>query len=440
MIGLVLLGVQIALGGWTSANYAALACGTDFPTCVGQWWPPHDFREGFVLWRGIGVDYEGGVLDGQARIAIQMAHRMMALLVTGHLLMLAIRLLRTPGLRGWGSLLGMVLLAQVGLGIANVVLSLPLQVAVAAQRRRDRAAVRAGVACWLACAHPTHEPGRALAGTAILGADQAAGGGVDRVHRDHRHVPGDRARRRLAVARRAGSAVSASGWRRRRAAAINHLLDQRIDKVMARTAAPPAGDRHAAPDAGAGLRAWCWASASMAILLLLVNAITALLTFASLIGYAIVYTGFLKRATPQNIVIGGIAGAAPPLLGWAAVTGMQNPRDWAYALLLVLIIFVWTPPHFWALAIFRRDDYARALVPMLPVTHGVEYTRWQILLYTVLLVVVTVLPWADAHERACSTSAARWCWARCSSGTRGSCWIRRTNSSRCACSSTPSST
>jgi protoheme IX farnesyltransferase len=113
---------------------------------------------------------------------------------------------------------------------------------------------------------------------------------------------------------------------------------------------------------------------------------------ASLIGYAVVYTVFLKRATPQNIVIGGIAGAAPPLLGWAAITGMARPGDWAYALLLVLIIFVWTPPHFWALAIFRREDYKRAMVPMLPVTHGVEYTRWQILLYTVLLVVVSVLP------------------------------------------------
>jgi protoheme IX farnesyltransferase len=131
-------------------------------------------------------------------------------------------------------------------------------------------------------------------------------------------------------------------------------------------------------------------AASMAILVALVNPLTAGLTFASLIGYAVVYTGFLKRATPQNIVIGGIAGAAPPALGWAAITGTLDP----HALLLVLIIFVWTPPHFWALAIFRRDDYARALVPMLPVTHGVRYTRWQILLYTVLLVAVTVLPWA----------------------------------------------
>ena len=177
------------------------------------------------------------------------------------------------------------------------------------------------------------------------------------------------------------------------AAAINHLIDQRIDKVMARTANRPLATGALQP-VQVLVFAVSLGIASMAILVLLVNPLTALLTFASLIGYAVVYTGFLKRATPQNIVIGGIAGAAPPLLGWAAVTGMQNPWDWAHALLLVLIIFVWTPPHFWALAIFRREDYARALIPMLPVTHGVTYTRWQILLYTVLLVVVTVLPWA----------------------------------------------
>ncbi len=130
-IGLALLFMQIALGGWTSANYAALACGNDFPTCLGQWWPAHDFREGFVLWRGIGVDYEGGVLDGPARVAIQLAHRGMALLVFGHLLMVAIRMIRTPGLVFWGSLLAVLLLAQVALGISNVVLGLPLWVAVA---------------------------------------------------------------------------------------------------------------------------------------------------------------------------------------------------------------------------------------------------------------------------------------------------------------------
>ena len=129
-VGLALLVVQIALGGWTSSNYAALSCGTDFPKCVGQWWPPHDFREGFVVWRGIGVDYEGGVLDGAARIAIHMTHRMMAGVVFLYIGWLAIRLMRSPGLRGFGGLLAVLLLAQVSLGIANVHFALPLKVAV----------------------------------------------------------------------------------------------------------------------------------------------------------------------------------------------------------------------------------------------------------------------------------------------------------------------
>ena len=175
------------------------------------------------------------------------------------------------------------------------------------------------------------------------------------------------------------------------AAAINHVLDQRIDALMART--------HDRPLPTGGLRtsqavifALALGLASMAILVFLVNPLCALLTFGSLIGYAIVYTGWLKRATPQNIVIGGIAGAAPPLLGWSAITGMQGENDWAYALTLVLIIYLWTPPHFWALAIFRREDYAKAMIPMMPVTYGVTYTRWQIVFYTVLLVIATLLP------------------------------------------------
>src|SRR5688572_6549090 len=173
------------------------------------------------------------------------------------------------------------------------------------------------------------------------------------------------------------------------AAAINHVLDQRIDALMARTIDRPlpTGGLTTRP---ALLFALTLGALSMAILVVFVNTLCALLTFASLIGYAFIYTGWLKRATPQNIVIGGIAGAAPPALGWSAITGTLDP----HALLLVLIIFVWTPPHFWALAIFRREDYSRAMVPMLPVTHGVVYTRWQILLYTVLLFVATLLPWA----------------------------------------------
>jgi protoheme IX farnesyltransferase len=172
------------------------------------------------------------------------------------------------------------------------------------------------------------------------------------------------------------------------AAAINHLIDQRIDKMMARTSQRPLATGTLTPTQVL-VFAVVLGTLSMTILIAFVNPLTAALTFASLIGYAVVYTAYLKRATPQNIVIGGAAGAAPPVLGWAAVTGSVHP----YALLLFLIIYVWTPPHFWALAIFRRDDYSRAQVPMLPVTHGVVYTRWHVLFYTILLVIVTVLPY-----------------------------------------------
>ena len=172
------------------------------------------------------------------------------------------------------------------------------------------------------------------------------------------------------------------------AAAINHLIDQRIDRLMARTAHRPLPTGSLTSFQVLSF-AIMLGTLSMAMLVIFVNTLTAILTFASLIGYAIVYTAFLKRATSQNIVIGGAAGAAPPLLGWVAVTGQVHP----YALLLFLIIFIWTPPHFWALAIFRVADYSRAQVPMLPVTHGVTYTRWHVLAYTILLVIVTILPY-----------------------------------------------
>jgi protoheme IX farnesyltransferase len=171
------------------------------------------------------------------------------------------------------------------------------------------------------------------------------------------------------------------------AAAFNHVLDQRIDGEMVRTRRRPLPTGHL-KQAHALAFASTLSIASMLILGLGVNVLTALLTFCSLIGYAIIYTLWLKRATPQNIVIGGAAGAAPPVLGWAAVTGGVEPS----ALLLFLIIFTWTPPHFWALAIARRDDYAKVGIPMLPVTHGVPYTRLQIVLYTILLALTTLLP------------------------------------------------
>lgn len=172
------------------------------------------------------------------------------------------------------------------------------------------------------------------------------------------------------------------------AAAINHLLDRRIDAVMARTRHRPL------PSGQLGQKqvlvfALTLGAVSMGVLVTLVNVLTAVLTFASLIAYAVVYTVWLKRATPQNIVIGGAAGAAPPVLGWTAVTGTVDP----HALLLFLIIFVWTPPHFWALAIHRKEDYAAVDIPMLPVTHGAQFTRWHIFFYTILLVIVTTMPY-----------------------------------------------
>jgi heme o synthase len=172
------------------------------------------------------------------------------------------------------------------------------------------------------------------------------------------------------------------------AAVVNHVLDARIDEKMARTRRRPLpqgklNERQALIFAG------LLCVASMLILSLLVNGLTAVLTFASLIGYAIIYTVYLKRATPQNIVIGGAAGAAPPVLGWTAVTGEIHSD----ALLLFLIIFIWTPPHFWALAIARKEDYQNAGIPMLPVTHGNAFTRQYILLYTILLVLITIMPY-----------------------------------------------
>ena len=172
------------------------------------------------------------------------------------------------------------------------------------------------------------------------------------------------------------------------AAAINHLLDRRIDARMNRTKHRPLASKKLT-----GNKVLIFALSlgflAMAILVLWVNLLTAALTFLSLIGYAIVYTVWLKRATPQNIVIGGAAGAAPPVLGWTAVTGSLDPQ----ALLLFTIIFIWTPPHFWSLAIYRKEEYALVDIPMLPVIYGEAFTRLQILLYTILLVIVTTLPY-----------------------------------------------
>ncbi len=172
------------------------------------------------------------------------------------------------------------------------------------------------------------------------------------------------------------------------AAVLNHIADQRIDKVMQRTQYRPLVQGKISAH-NSIIFAIVMGALGIIILLSFTNILTAALTCLSLIGYAVCYTLYLKYATPQNIVIGGIAGAVPPLLGWTAVTGSVSPE----ALLLVLIIYSWTPPHFWALAIHRYDDYAKAKVPMLPNTHGIPFTKLSIVLYTILLVIATVLPY-----------------------------------------------
>ena len=171
------------------------------------------------------------------------------------------------------------------------------------------------------------------------------------------------------------------------AAAINHIVDRRIDALMARTQQRPIAQGRVTVGHAMGF-ALLLGTTGLSLLFIWVNNLTAWLTFLTLIGYAGIYTGYLKRATPQNIVIGGLAGAAPPLLGWTAVTNHLDP----HALLLVLIIFTWTPPHFWALAIYRFKDYQHADVPMLPVTHGIRYTKLNVLMYTILLLLVSALP------------------------------------------------
>ena len=172
------------------------------------------------------------------------------------------------------------------------------------------------------------------------------------------------------------------------AAAVNQVIDRNTDASMTRTDQRPLPQGELSPT-HASMFALALGISGSLILYFFVNTLTMILTLASLVGYAFIYTIYLKRATPQNIVIGGLAGAAPPLLGWSSVTNTIDP----YALLLVLIIFVWTPPHFWALAIYRKDEYAKESIPMLPVTHGVIFTKLQIVLYTIILFIVSVLPY-----------------------------------------------
>ena len=399
VVALVVLVGQIFLGAWTSSHYAALAC-PDFPTCHNQWWPETDFASAFTLWQGLGTNYEYGVLGfGAAR---------------DHSL--------DPSSRRGGN--------GDGAAIAGVT-SLD-------RGPRGSALADAGVAVGGLCgftARPGHRHGgRASAVTRGGGAQRRRGlaiiGGYDDLSRrifDPLAGPAMSARpmdlalprlsRRLGdyyelckprvvllivFTAMVGMFLATPGivaWQplvfgtvgiglmAASAAALNQILDRAADARMARTRRRPLVLGHLAVFESS-VFAFAFGALGMAVLYWLVNPLTAWLTLVTLVGYAGVYTLYLKRATPQNIVIGGAAGAAPPVLGWAAVTGTIHP----HALLLFLIVFVWTPPHFWALAIERHREYAEVDIPMLPVTHGLDYTRTQVLLYTVLMVLVTLLP------------------------------------------------
>jgi protoheme IX farnesyltransferase len=365
---LCLLGLQISLGGWVSANYAALVC-SDFPQCQGHWWPPLDLRGAlFAI-----------PLENTARVTVQMLHRLGALVLSLALLSITRYLLALQ--RRIAIALLLVLVLQVLLGINNIYSGLPLANALL---HHAGALLLWLLLLRLACPllQPSVQRGAqylhaywqlckprvvalimftAITGMAMAGAEywqQYAWASL-------------------------GIALMAAA-----AAAANQVLEVQIDRKMRRTAERPLV-LALLPVWGAMAFILGLSSLAYTILYTQVNVITAHLTLLSLLLYSGLYTVFLKTATPQNIVIGGISGALPPLLGWCAITGSIAPE----ALLLALIIFVWTPPHFWALAINRLDDYQETALPMLPNTHGIAFTKLFIFLYTILLLPVSLLPY-----------------------------------------------
>lgn len=372
---------QIALGGWVSANYAGIAC-IGFPTCNGQWFAPLHWSGSFHLLSPLGPDYQGGVLLHSERMTIQVLHRLGALLVFTATLLLSIGLLvRVKPLRQQAGILLLIVSLQCTLGILNVVYLLPLSIAVLHngvaglllttllfiryQTRSDPSLHTLALRDYLELCKPRVVALMLL--TVIVGMCLATPNALP--------WP-------IVLADLFGIALCAGS-----AAAINHVVDKRIDTLMRRTQKRPVAEGRISVQQ-AIFFAFGLGLTGLGILFYYVNPLTALLTFLTIMGYAGIYTGYLKRATPQNIVIGGLAGAAPPLLGWTAITNHLDPQ----ALLLVLIIFTWTPAHFWALAIYRFEDYKQAKIPMLPVTHGIPYTKLNVLLYTLLLIAVSLLP------------------------------------------------
>lgn len=351
---LIVLLAQIILGGLTSANYAALICG-GFPLCQNQWWPTH----------------------GEIKTTIHLMHRLGALLTLSLGAVLSFYLWQSH-LRKLSMVLGTLLLIQICLGISNVIFYLPLPVAVAHN------GIGALLLLTLVTIHFILPKKQSILSdywalckprvvalmiiTAWVGMLLAS--------------PADSFPLNAFCFGSLGIALCAAS-----AASINHLVERHIDIHMRRTQHRPIATGRIQPKQ-AFIFSLFLGALGLSLLHFFVNDVTAWLTLASLLGYALFYTLYLKRATPQNIVIGGVAGAAPPLLGWSAVSGDISP----FGILLMLIVFTWTPPHFWALAIYRCEDYAKAKLPMLPVTHGIPFTKLCILFYIILLIATTLLP------------------------------------------------
>ncbi len=381
--GAGLLLVQVLLGGWVSTNYAVLAC-QQFPLCQGSWWPAMNFSAGFEIWRPLGLLADGQAIPFEALTAMHYAHRLMAYAVLVVLGVLAVAM-RRQGLQTQARLMQWLLLLQLLTGVSNVVLDWPL---LAAVLHTGGAAALSVTLAWSLCVSQAQAPAglsrwqqfnaltkprviQLIVFCALIGMVLAVPG-----------VPSGADVQRALLACLGIWLVAGA------AAAFNCLVEKQIDARMKRTAwRPTAKGELRDPETLAFAALLCLVGS--VILYVGVNPLTMWLTFATFVGYAVIYTVILKPLTPQNIVIGGASGAMPPVLGWAAMTGEVGPE----ALILFLIIFLWTPPHFWALALYRVEDYRKSGLPMLPVTHGNAFTRLQILLYTWMLMAACIMPY-----------------------------------------------
>jgi len=384
---LFILILQIALGGWTSANYAALVC-PDFPNC----------HTGISVVRNVADAFHlqfihGGVelLSANALMTIHMLHRIGAVicaLLIGSTVFIIWRKKSNHSFRKIAATMAILATLQIGLGIANVLAKIPLPIALAHHAVSALlllSVITLNVALYRVSMAEGIFRTRAILGdyltlckpkvvlmmlvTAFVGMCLSVEGPLPWV---------------LCLVATLGIGLCSAS-----AAVLNHLIDRTFDSQMIRTQQRPMAQQRIG-FGQAMLFAGLLASTGFSLLSLQVNTLCALLTLLACMGYALIYSLILKHRTPQNIVIGGLSGAMPPALGWAAIANEVTMQAW----ILVLIIFVWTPPHFWALALYRRDDYAKSGLPMLPITHGMEFTRFHVWLYTIILVATSLLPYA----------------------------------------------